>query len=164
MSFCVRTFFCDIFSFLEVRQSWSSSGTISSTISTITIRNSTILTEIQPKLTTNFHNSTQISTNTTVVGGRENSEALILMCPSEPLHRHLVRTADELKIVRLAEFLCGNRSEQVAAAALVGPEVGNGVSGIGPQQPVDDGGLLIVEHDLVVGAGDVADTFYTDEG
>ena len=73
-------------------------------------------------------------------------------------------TANELKIVRLAEFLCSNRSEQIAAATLVGPEVGDGVSGIGPQQPVDDGGLLIVEHDLVVGAGDVADAFDADEG
>ena len=114
-------------------------------------------------MTTNFDNSSQISTNTTVIGGREDGEALVLMSPSEAFHCHLMGTANELKIVGLAKFLCCDRAEQVTATTFVGPEVGDGVSRIGPQQTINDGRFFVVEHDLVVRAGDVADTFNTDK-
>jgi hypothetical protein len=113
---------------------------------------------------TDFNYSAQVARDAAVVGGGEDSQAFVFVSPRKSFHCHLVGSADEFEVVGLAELAGGDRAEQVAAATLVGPEVGDGVSWVRPQQTVDDGGFFLIQHDLVVRAADAADTFDADEG
>lgn len=60
-----------------------------------------------------FHDGSFVARPKTIVGSRENRDALFVVCPRIPVHRELVRAADQLHAICLQELLSDVLAERI---------------------------------------------------